>query len=106
MNFLAMTGHEKINNYQWERGCSGIRHHWEMSILDGNAVLHIEGIDKQYWGHIQLENSYIPDISCLYSTRKVGLNIFPTPEDCAKILENEWRNITFSEAKLTFSNQY
>jgi len=106
MKFLEMTGNEVVKNYQWERGCSEIHHHWEMSVLDGNAVLHVAGLDGQYWGHIQLESSYDPDLPCLYSTRANGLNFFSTPEDCAKQLENKWRKITFSESKITFSNQF
>ena len=105
MNFLEMTGNEKTANYKWNRGCSGSYHHWEMFVLDGNAVLHVEGLDEQYWGHIQLENVYDPDMESIYSTKDSHVELFKTPEECAKILELKWRDITFEDSKLTFSEQ-
>jgi hypothetical protein len=99
MNLLDLKC-EKKENYKWGREVSGIWHHWEMSVLEGHAVLHVEGIDKQFRGAIQLNNEFNPDRESIYTTLDAGYEPFDTPDKCAEILEHQWREIINTEARL------
>lgn len=91
---------KKKENYEWGREVSGMWHHWEMVVLKGHAVLHIEGIDKQFRGAIQLNNEFNPDRESIYTTLDAGFDPFDNPDDCAKVLEREWRQIINIESRL------
>jgi len=105
-NLLDIKYSQEKTHYMWRRNVSGIHHHWEMSVLHGNAVLHIEGSRKTgYWGHIQLNNEYYAEMESIYSTvdHKIGdgvVNIFCTPDGCAERLIVEWFTIVDGESKL------
>jgi len=89
--------------YEWYRAVAGSWYHWEMRVLNGNAVLHVEGGEVQggYWGHIQLNDSYDLSLRCIFTT--ANYDKFPSPEDCANVLEIEWRKMVHQDSKLAFS---
>ena len=103
LEMVSLVGNN-LPQYEWYRGVSGSWHHWEMKVLNGNAVLVVEGSKEMggYWGYIQLLPEYNPDFESLLSTRYTH-DSFDIPEKCAKVLELDWRELTFNDSKLTFS---
>ena len=94
-------------HYTWRRGISGAHHHWEMSVLHGSAILHIEGSRKTgYWGHIQLNNTYNSESRSIYSTRGYGLDLFHTPDDCGERLVVEWFKIIDGDSKTMLKGEF
>jgi hypothetical protein len=87
--------------YKWQRGVSGSWHHWDKLVLNGNAVLHVEGSEDigGYSGKIQLNNVYNPDLNSIFSTNRVP---FRLPEYCAQYLENKWSELITKEQKITY----
>ena len=101
MKLLEMNHSKKGENYKWGREVSGIWHHWEMSVLNGNAVLHIQGLEGEgFRGAIQLTREFNPDRESIYTTLGVEFDPFDNPDDCAKVLERKWRQIINTESKL------
>ena len=103
MNLLKIKyNQEETPHYTSKRGITGTYHHWEMSVLHGLAILHIEGSHEVggYWGHIQLNNTYNPGSESIYSTKGHGLDLFSSPDDCAERLMVEWFKIIDGDSKL------
>ena len=99
MNFLDMKSDLKPNNYEWYRGVSGSWHHWEKRVLNGEIILHVEGLEELgYRGNIKT-STYV---SLFYTTRaEEGLHVpFKTPENCALHLDSRWKEIIKSEQSI------
>lgn len=85
--------------YKWQRGDWN---NWDRFVLNGNAVLHVEGSEKMggYSGYIQLNNVYNPDLNSIFSTNhRVP---FRLPEYCAQYLDNKWSELISKEQKIVY----
>jgi len=99
---LSMKDIPQKKLYEWQRGSSGSWHHWDMFVLHGNAVLHVQGSEDMggYWGDIQLYPSYDPDYKSIFTTKShLKYDLFRLPEYCAQYLENKWKEIISEEEK-------
>jgi hypothetical protein len=101
MNFLDIKATFNNELYKWYRGVSGIWHHWEKLVLNGEVTLHIEGSEVAggYWGTIRMTADSYDRFEPMFSTRpNEGLHVpFRTPENCAQTLDNEWVQIIKDE---------
>jgi hypothetical protein len=97
-DLLSLEYYGKRKLYEWQRGISN---DWIMLVLNGNAILHVQGSKELgYWGDIQLSPNFDPLNKSIFKTcRELSADTFRLPEHCAQYLENKWKEIISAEEK-------